>query len=962
MKRILLIIMLLGVCCPLAVYAQTPGRVSLEGTVTDYDTKETLPGCVVTIPQIGLWAITDENGKFRITSVATGTYDIEISYLGYEKLVYNVNLSKSIANLEFKLKPLSLALNSVVVTATKGSELNTTNRIDKQAMEHIQAKTIKGYMELLPGAIIENSNLNTASVISLRDVGNFGAGVAPISRNAFGTSVIVDGAKVNDKAALSSGNVNASQAPDGGFDTRQISTDNVESIEVITGVASAEYGDLNTGAVIIKTKSGRTPFEISVSTDPSSKIFTLSKGMKLGDNAGVLNLSADYAKSFDDIRTDEKAYAKESFSARYNNLFNKNSTPLSFNFSVSGFMSQGTTKNDPDKAAADETKELKNYSLTFNANGEWQVKKTWLTSLRYNINYRFNNGFSRDYAQVGSPEYRRLSMVEGISISDRHDGAYMADKRNESKAAYTNIKLAADISNRYGNAYNKFTLGVEWDNSGNRGRGEYYIGEQPNTGILRNIDARDYIPFINTYNAFAENKFTLPFNQNRSSVTFVAGIRYSMIDTDVLDQSSIIDPRFNLKYSILQNNRGHNIKELSIRGGWGIQSSMPYLQFMYNLPTYNDRALLTWSAYPNSNPPRAAGRVYETTIITPEMKVNPDLKIQRSNNFEFGLDFDIFGVKGSVVYFNEQINNGYRFDLLLTPETYKEYNLTGIDDKVSVPTINNGVLYFKNQPVPYVEKGAFRSFSRPNNTEKINKWGIEYTLNFGQIPAIRTSVVLSGQYIHRKNYSGGDYLSWDSYSSNAVGGNNNPFAVAFTNGTSMYWGNDYANLTSHINFITHIPKIRLITSLTIQAVLMRKEQSIPVPDLYHIDENGNRIYGDYSKGWKDDYIYRDPVAYKGIDNIVLPFNPSLYSDPVFGQAFLNYRGKVFSRNYFIQNSYKPYFMGKIRVTKEISKVAQVSFYVNNFTSSNPQRLRKWDETYITMNSEFYFGAEVKLKF
>ncbi len=39
--------------------------------------------------------------------------------------------------------------------------------------------------------------------------------------------------------------------------------------------------------------------------------------------------------------------------------------------------------------------------------------------------------------------------------------------------------------------------------------------------------------------------------------------------------------------------------------------------------------------------------------------INRDLKMQYSKNFEVGLDFDMFGVKGGITYYNEKMRNGY---------------------------------------------------------------------------------------------------------------------------------------------------------------------------------------------------------------------------------------------------------------------------------------------------------------
>ena len=50
--------------------------------------------------------------------------------------------------------------------------------------------------------------------------------------------------------------------PTSGVDMRQISTDNIESVEVIRGIASAEYGDITSGAVLVNTKAGRAPLQV----------------------------------------------------------------------------------------------------------------------------------------------------------------------------------------------------------------------------------------------------------------------------------------------------------------------------------------------------------------------------------------------------------------------------------------------------------------------------------------------------------------------------------------------------------------------------------------------------------------------------------------------------------------------------------------------------------------------------
>ena len=45
-----------------------------------------------------------------------------------------------------------------------------------------------------------------------------------------------------------------------GTDLRQISADNIDNVEVVRGIPSAEYGDLTSGLVIVHSKVGLTPW------------------------------------------------------------------------------------------------------------------------------------------------------------------------------------------------------------------------------------------------------------------------------------------------------------------------------------------------------------------------------------------------------------------------------------------------------------------------------------------------------------------------------------------------------------------------------------------------------------------------------------------------------------------------------------------------------------------------------
>jgi len=68
--------------------------------------------------------------------------------------------------------------------------------------------------------------------------------------------------------------------------------------------------------------------------------------------------------------------------------------------------------------------------------------------------------------------------------------------------------------------------------------------------------------------------------------------------------------------------------------------------------------------------------------------------------------------------------------------------------------------------------------------------------------------------------------------------------------------------------------------------------------------------------------------------------------------------------YFNKQGYDPFFMANIRVTKEIGKLASLSFYANNFTNSTPIMKDKARPNAVgtRVNPGIYFGAELKLTF
>ena len=216
--------------------------------------------------------------------------------------------------------------------------------------------------------------------------------------------------------------------------------------------------------------------------------------------------------------------------------------------------------------------------------------------------------------------------------------------------------------------------------------------------------------------------------------------------------------------------------------------------------------------------------------------INRDLKMQYSKNFEVGLDFDMFGVKGGITYYNEKMRNGYTLRMVPQVLSFREYETyKGTEVPVYMDDPNNPgqpVLGVGGEPLDYRDEKIFHTASvkKPANDGKYDKWGVEYTFDFGQIRPVRTSVVVNGAYMTMTRKDSEGVLLYDTYSSVKVpiDGKNiyNPFLGAYYGGKSVSSGSVYTRFNSNINLITHIPKLRLITTLTVQCVWLNRTRNL----------------------------------------------------------------------------------------------------------------------------------------
>lgn len=915
---------------------------TISGTISDSQYGETIISAVVAIKELDLWAVSGIDGKFVFNNVLPGNYTFEVTSMGYVTYSTPISVTKNIPRLNVSLDPSTLLLEDVIVTAQAGGSINSSYLMEKTSIDHLQPSSLADVMQLMPGALTNNPDLTRANTVTIRNVRDHNG------LNASGVGLLIDGNKLSNSGAV-----------DGGaFDFRSISTDNVESMEVLTGVLSAQYGDMTSGAILVKTKAGLTPYEVRVKSDPRTKAASINKGFRLPSNSGYLNLNVDYARAFKKNISPVDVFDRTSLGVTYSNTFNKDKTPLRFNFKVNGYFTSNDVTQDPDVSKEDY---FKSSTKNFNASiyGSWMLDKPYITAINYNVSGSYQKQESNDFRLVNAtPSPTTNTKVPGIAEGYFTDLHYKEDYWQESIPLSFNAKVHGNLNKLAGKTLFSTLLGVEYNLVDNRGKGEYYTEAIP--PFFRERSYKE-IPSMGNFSLFLEEKVKIPIN--KSTLELMAGARLTKMIIDGYDYDPTIEPRFNARFDVFKPKYRGAFRKLTFRGGWGIMEKLPSIGLLYPAPVYMDYSLFRYS----SSETNKSLAVIQTDIIDELLPYN--LKPNRTYNMELGVDFNFYGINSQITYFKEKLVDG------ITPNSNFQTNTINYYDAVNDPLADlkfeNGTLYIKDQAGEYsehsyVSRNDFKLYNRPDNRGEIDKWGLEYSMSFPKIDALNTTILVNGAYLNSKNTYSGQQLrkinSNDPVNPKEVF----PYLAVFNKDAGTHIGYKATRFNTNVNLVTNIPAIRMIVSLTTQFVWFDDSQILcDVGNTYTEDGNGNPIYDDFTGKNVLENVYRDPIYYIDFEGNKRPFSDFHETDdPVLKSRLALLRESPNTSYAFVKNGFKPYMMANIRLTKEVGDNVSLSFYANNFTNYTPIRKEKARPNAIgyRQNSKIYFGAEVKLKF
>ena len=916
---------------------------SVSGRILEAGSGDPVIGAVVRIGTDYLWASTDIEGKFTFDNVEPGKHELEASCLGYVSVLMEIDVNEDIEDIEIKLHESSLALDEVVVTAQKAKDgLGTTHSLGRDALNHLQMSNMTDVAALLPGGKTVNPDLTTENSFSIREGGSSSG------NSAFGTAVEVDGVRLGN---------NASFGEMGGVDTRSVAVENIESIEVITGVPSAEYGDLGSGMVRINTRKGRTPTNITFSVNPRTYQASVSKGIDLQENNGVLNLSAEWARAIKKLISPYESYTRTAITLGYSNTFAKG---LRFEAGFTGNIGGMNTKDDPDAFTGEFKKERDN-AFRGNTSLTWQLNKPGITNLKFDASVNFNDNLYHyhKYESYASNQPAVHAEQEGYFIADRLPLTFFSDQIIDSKE----LDLAASVKynwhKHWDDIKSQLKAGVQWKANGNVGEGEYYQDPSLAANGYRPRPYTDY-PFMHNLSVYAEEHLTLPVAGTKLEVT--AGIRLEnvFIQGSLYNKKATLSPRFNIKWQLAEG--------LAVRGGWGITEKLPSYYILYPKQEYRD---IQTFGFPHGD---QTSYIYYTQPYT--VTYNPNLHWQRNNSSELGLEASFFGTKISLTGFYNITKGPYNFIDVYEPYSY---NILQRPEGFSIPAdpqikvdSQTGMLYVRGGNEDYwtpmdikVTDRTFAKSTKQNNGADVKRAGAELVIDFPEIKPVRTSFRLDASYTFTKYLN--DQLAayyQNGWSHTSLANRSYQYVGIYANGTggnSVANGKITHNLDANLTAITHIPQARLIITCRLEMSLLRRSRNLSMYNgsqyAFTVSEadktpTGGDIYNGNS------YTAIRPVSYMDLDGNVYPFTDAQAADPAFANLIL----KSANAYTFAQDGYGAYMSANLSITKEIGDHVSLSFFANNFTNSRPYVVSMATGVGAIFTPAFYYGLTCRVKF
>ncbi|MCU4174100.1 TonB-dependent receptor [Carboxylicivirga sp. N1Y90] len=895
----------------------TNAQLSVEGIVLDAQTKQAIPYCSVVLNNESLGCITDLKGQFSLAIPQVNEVRITIRCLSYQSMDTLIKIPT--APIIIKLPRQTLALPDINVIAKTNAQISSSSLIDQTALQHIQPSSLTEVLQLLPGGLTQDPNMSSPNKISLRQVGSD-------NNTSMGVNIIIDKIPQNNDGNLqrsfhSDNDISDNNTVGIGHDLRQISTDDIEKVEVITGIPSAKYGDLTSGAIIITPKSGLTQWVGRFKTDIKNKLFSLNKGLQISDRGGYINLGLDYLDYTSDPRNPLNNYQRITSSLRYKKQFKIYGKNLITKLNLRYIKTIDSEKSDPELNNGKEdyyTADYQKINASFNA--DYYIQSKVIDKLSFDVSYAITRDVLErsKFISVNGPLPQPISVNEGVHKAVYLPSQYQAYIKIDGKPQDIYANLNLDKAFKLSSTHHKLLIGTNVSSVKNSGQGEIYDVTRPLSSSTKSSRPRNFndIPALTKFFVFIEDDIS--FKLGNYSFNTKIGLRSSqLLGIDAaytLSNKVYLDPRINARINLPAIKSGQSNVQLWLGFGYGVHTKLPITYHLYPHDVYSDIIELN---YFSQNPDLRT--IYTRTFI--DKPVNHLLEASRNEKKELSLGVNWNGFNLNTTLFHEYMDTGFTSERVYRSLTYNRYNPSSLSSEglTAPPTLNQ---------FDYNAKKTFDGITNYTNGSIVDKKGIEYSMSFPKINTLYTQISLIGAW-------------FKTYYSSKVIDTDHPNVVLFNEEypyVGYYGATNYKKeqFNTNFRFDTHIPLLRMIFTLDTQAVW----------------------YYNRKIEWQSEY----PLYYMDSDEIIHDYKVTDADDPSLRHLMLS-----FNDHYFDNDPIPLSLDMHIKMTKEIGEHLRVAFYVNrllsyyqSYTDKYGRQLERKSNT-IGGPSSLYFGAELKLR-
>ncbi len=901
--------------------AQNPnngGISTVEGYVRDKSTGKGIGFASLHIEELSQSVGSDADGHFRLPRLKNGRYKIEISCLNYTSLNTDI-IIKNDTSVVFLLRKQSYTLSEVEVMATFRPSKGSNAIIGQTALEYIQPVSVADVFLLLPGSVMGGNSLHRFNLTSSRQVGTD-------KNTSLGMGIIADGIPMTNDATRSqmygiSGNTSADYtfdrrgAVNAGIDMRNISTDHIESIEVVRGISSAKDGNLSSGAIHINSKKGATPLRIRTKIDPLNKLIYVGKGIRLSPKGGTLHLGVDALSSTPDVRERLDRFTRVTAQGNYTNQVFVNDKPLDISMRLSASSSINDVRADELIDENDEFYKSSYLRTMLSFNGKWLTNTALLSSMELIASADITRDMLWRHKMVLSttgPGSMPISTEEG-----EHEGIflpvkYYSDYVIENIPLYIFSQINFNSFFSTGKAINHYLLyGIEMKSNKNIGRGSVVDAERPpypgdNTFIRPRPNYT--IPAMINGAVYVEDKISIEINRHIKT-NMRLGLRgthiFNLPQEYALSRKILIEPR--LQGGITWQTvtpKGVPVAN-TLRIGYGEENKLPTLDMLYPDKLYRDFVVL--NAYYQQ--PERDFLLVNTYIHTP---LNTSLRENKNRKFEIGWDLRIKDFEASLSAFREEYKGGFSYFPEYYPIAFTRYQ-TQKHPVTGKPTKDD---YY---PEHYRD---FTIFPVVRNSARTIKQGIEYRIKTPQIKPLSTTIEMNGAY-YRTVYTQGIPVMYRPEVKEF--GEKYPYVGIYQGDTHIY----QSRLNTNIWVNTHIKRFGLIFTNFVQVIWFSKAR----------------------RGNEEDVL---PSHYIDLDGNIHEVNRT---DIATTSGVLRYLRRERSELYYRTETKPISVFINLKAGKEFGKHIKLSFFINNLIDINPH-YKAADQTTEKEWSIPFFGAEL----